>query len=104
MTSANSIARRSILLAVVAALMLYWTHRALRMQHFRHCNRDLLRVVMFDQSAICTNVTSVLRVIEMSCSQIVRHAVTYMIGLLGTISAAMVTTTTAGLFPRKQNA
>lgn len=97
-----SLTRRSILMVVTGLMAIYWSHRALRMQYFRHCHRDLFRVIMFDQSVICTNVLNILNVIEIACSQVVKHATTYMLGTLGTLAAAIVTAVaTAGIQRRR---
>lgn len=99
-----SFTSRSILMILTGLLTIYWSHRALRMQYFRHCHRDLFRVVMFDQSAICTNVASVLGVIEMACNQVVKHATTYVLGTLGTLAAAMVTAVARAGIPHRHRA
>jgi len=46
---------------------------------------------MFDQSAICVNVLNILNIIELACNQIVKHATTYVLGMLGTLTAATIT-------------
>jgi hypothetical protein len=80
-------------LVLLATCMVYWSHRALRMQYFKHCNRDLIRVVMFDQSVICTNVSSILNIMEIACSQAIKNGAMYLMGALGAVTAAMVTVT-----------
>lgn len=72
------------------------------MQYFRHCNRDLFRIVMFDQSAVCVNVVNILNVIEVACNQVVKHAATYILGTLGTLAAALVAGFASSGFQRRR--
>jgi hypothetical protein len=95
------ISRKAIGMAIFSIVAIYWAHRALRMQYFRHCHRDLVRVIMFDQSAICVNVANILSVLEVSCNQVVRHATTYMLGTLGTLTAALVTAVASNSIRRR---
>jgi hypothetical protein len=85
------ISRYTVLTAIVGLISIYWSHKALRMQYFRHCHRNLFRVIMFDRSEICTNVGNVLNLVEVACNQVVKHATTYMLGTMGTLATAMVT-------------
>lgn len=73
---------RPAVVAVLAALLMFTAHRALKMQHHRHCTGDLFRVVLFSQSSMCTHIDSVLRVIELATDQAAKMATTYAIEFL----------------------
>ncbi len=72
-----------------ALIMIYWSHRSLRAQYFRHCNRDLFRTVMFDQSFICHNVNGILNVLEITCRQAFKDGAIYVFGLFGAMAATV---------------
>lgn len=85
------ISKFAVVMVLASLAAIYISHRALRTQYFKHCHRDLIRVIMFDQSPLCINVAHIISVLELACNQVVKHATTYMLGTLGTLTAAMVT-------------
>jgi uncharacterized membrane protein YwzB len=91
-----SCSRTSLVVAMIAVCLVYWSHRALRMQYFKHCNRDLIRIVMFDQSVVCSNVYNILNILEVACSQAIKNAALYVLGMIGAVATAMATATTSG--------
>lgn len=64
----NSIAATAIL-----AIVMYYAHRMLQLQYYRYCRSDLIRVIFFHQSPICTHVTTVLNIVESAGNQVVKH-------------------------------
>lgn len=80
-----------LFLVLLAAVSMYWAHRALRMQYFRHCNRDLFRVIMFDKSTVCSHVATLLNLLEGSCNQAMKYAANYLITALGAVVAMTMT-------------
>lgn len=92
------------MLAMAAVCLVYWSHRALRMQYFKHCNRDLIRIVMFDQSVVCSNVYNILNILEVACSQAIKNAALYVLGMMGAVATAMATATTGGAATTSKNA
>jgi hypothetical protein len=59
------------------------------MQYFKHCNRDLIRIIMFDNSVICSNVHNILNILEVACSQAINNAALYILGMIGAFATAM---------------
>lgn len=83
--------RSSVVIISVSIIMLYFSHRALRMQHFRYCNRDLLRISFLDKSFICSNVAKLLNVIESMVGCIIHNSMVSTFALLGTFTSTLVT-------------
>jgi len=61
---------------------MYWAHRALQQQYHRHCKADLIRVVLFNQSVMCTHVASILQVVEVASNHAVRLVTSHVLALL----------------------
>ena len=73
MPAAGGIAGRPIVSAILVTVALYYAHRLLQLQYYRHCKADLIRVVLFNQSAMCTHIANVLQVVEVAYHQVVKH-------------------------------
>ena len=70
------------IVTVFAAFLLFAAHRALKAQHHRHCTGDLLRVVLFSQSSMCSHIDGILKVIELATDQSTKLLTTYAIEFL----------------------
>lgn len=68
--------------ALTAVVAMYFMHRTLKAQYHQHCSGDLLRVVFFSQSSICSNVDSAIRIVEMAVDQTAKIATAHMLELL----------------------
>lgn len=93
---------RPLLFAFAAAVLMFTAHRALKAQHHRHCTGDLLRVVLFSQSTMCTHTANVLRVVELAWDQAVKMAMSHVLDLLTSVLKGVppsgATTAGAGLW------
>jgi hypothetical protein len=74
---------RSVLSAVLVTLILYYAHRLLQLQYYRRCKADLIRVVLFNQSTMCTHIANVLQLVEMAYQQVVKQATAQVLAALG---------------------
>jgi hypothetical protein len=79
---------RPILSALLVAVVMYWAHRVLQLQHHRHCKADLIRVVLFNQSVMCAQISNVLSIVEATSNQAVRHVAAHVLGVLGSLAFA----------------
>lgn len=70
------------------AVILYYAHRLLQLQHYRYCKSDLIRVVLFDQSAMCVHITNVLHIVEVASQQVVRQVTSHVLNSIngGTVN------------------
>jgi hypothetical protein len=74
---------RSILSAVLVTLILYYAHRLLQLQYYRRCKADLIRVVLFNQSTMCTHIANVLQLVEVAYHQVVKQVTAQVLNALG---------------------
>jgi hypothetical protein len=74
---------RTIVSVALLSFVLYWAHRLLQLQHYRHCRADLFRVVLNSQSTLCTHVGTVLHLVEFVYHQSVRIIAAHALGALG---------------------
>lgn len=73
---------RTLGLAVLVTCAFYYAHRAIQFQYYVACKADLLRVVMFNESAMCTHMAGVLKVIEVAYHQAARHVTNQLINMM----------------------
>lgn len=64
------------------AVIVYWSHRVLQMQYHRHCKADLFRVILFNQSVMCSQISSILGVVELVSNNAVKHVASQLLGML----------------------
>jgi hypothetical protein len=88
-TSPPAGAARPLLTALAAAFLMYWTHRALQLQYHRHCKADLIRVVLFNQSTMCSHIASVLQLVELACNHAVRLVTGHVVGMLNVMAGGL---------------
>ncbi len=74
---------RAISTVLVFTFVLYWAHRLLQLQHYRHCRADLFRVVLYSQSTMCTHVANVLNLVELVYQQALKLLTAQALGMLG---------------------
>ena len=74
---------RTLVSVVLFSYVLYWGHRFLQLQHYRHCRADLFRVVLFSQSTLCTHMGAVLQLVEFVYHQTIRLIASQALGVLG---------------------
>ena len=99
---ASGSAARTLLTAVVAAFMLYWAHRVLQLQYHRHCKADLIRVVLFNQSVMCSHIAGVLNLVELACNQAVKQVTAHVLGTLNVVAGGALLGGGLGLFQLPQ--
>ena len=85
-STGRSAAWRTLLSALVAAFMMYWAHRVLQLQYHRHCKADLIRVVLFNQSVMCSHIAGVLNLVELACNHAVKHVTAHVLGTLNIVA------------------
>ena len=56
---------RPAMVALMAFAAMFWAHRALRAHYHAHCNGDLFRVLLFNQSNMCANIAGLIAVVEL---------------------------------------
>jgi hypothetical protein len=78
----------SVWRTLALVLAMYWTHRVLQHQHHRHCKSDLFRIVLFDQSVMCSQIGAVLSLVETTSNHAVKGVTTYVLGLLSSFAFA----------------
>lgn len=76
-TGAWGLARLGIVLGLSVAL--FFAHRSLQLQHYHHCKADLIRVVFYDQSTLCTHGATVLHVVEAAYHHLVKQVTTQVV-------------------------
>lgn len=81
MSSARTV--RPLLSAAIFTCALYLVHRLLQLQYYRHCKADLIRVVLFNQSVMCTHIDNILKVVEVAYHQVVKQATSHILASLG---------------------
>lgn len=64
---------KSVLAALCATVALYTVHRQLQQQYYRQCKADLIRVVLYEQSAVCTHMARILQLVELAYHQVVKQ-------------------------------
>ncbi len=69
------------------ALAGFWIHRALQQQHFQYCRQDIIHVVLYGNSAMCTQGALVLQFVESMYHRAVIVAGTYLLAMLGKAKA-----------------
>ncbi len=74
---------KSVVSIVLVTLILYYAHRLLQLQYYRRCKADLIRVILFNQSTMCTYIANVLQLVEVAYNQVVRHLAAHVLGVLG---------------------
>ena len=77
------------MVAVAGMAVMYWSHRALRGQYHRQCNSDLIRVVLFNQSPYCANLSGVLSIVEVATHQVFAFFAMSVWNALGSAGVAM---------------
>ncbi len=92
----------AVLTAAVAAFMLYWAHRVLQLQYHRHCKADLIRVVLFNQSVMCSHIAGILNLVELACNQAVKHLTAHVLGTLNVVAGGALLGGGLGLFQLPQ--
>lgn len=55
---------------------LWFIHQAIQFQHHKHCKSNLLRVVFYGNSSMCTHMQSFLTQIEAACTALVPSVLT----------------------------
>lgn len=73
---------RPFLTALAAIILMYWAHRSLQDQYHRRCKADLIRVVLFNQSTLCSHISGVLQIVEIACDQAMKQLTGHVIGVL----------------------
>ena len=68
--------------ALVVTVVMFYAHRMLQLQYYRHCKADLIRVVLFNQSAMCVHIANILQVVEVAYHQVIKQITSQVIGLL----------------------
>lgn len=74
---------RAMIGVILLTYVLYWAHRLLQLQHYRHCKADLFKIVLNGQSTMCTHIGSVLHVVEFAYNQTARVIIAHVLGALG---------------------
>lgn len=77
----------------VSVVLIFWSHKTLKMQHHRHCSADLFRIVLFGRSNMCTHIATLLNLVEATCG----HAVTQYSSYAYIVRALVNQTVLAGL-------
>lgn len=86
---------KSVVSVLFATLCMYVMHRVLQDQYHQHCRADLIRVLFFNQSAMCTHIADVLHVVELAYQQVVKHVTAQVITSLS--GGSSLTSVIAGL-------
>ena len=68
---------------VLFTFVLYWAHRILQLQHYKHCRADLFRVVLYSQSTMCTHTASLLNIVEVVYQHAIKLLASQALGALG---------------------
>jgi hypothetical protein len=79
----SNISAKTVCSILLFMFVLYWAHRMLQLQHYRHCRADLFRVVLFSQSSMCTHIATLLHVVEMMYRRAIKLLATQALGTLG---------------------
>jgi hypothetical protein len=79
---------RPRVLAVLAAVLVYVAHRSLKAQYHRQCGSDIIRVVLFSQSTMCSHIGTLLQVVEVVCGQAVGQLTSHVFGALSSLVTA----------------
>lgn len=77
---------RPLVVAAFAAAALYWGHRILQLQHHKHCRADIIRIVLYNQSMMCTHIASILNLVEMACTHTVKHLTSHILTILNIVA------------------
>lgn len=77
---------RPFLVAMLAASALYWGHRVLQLQYHNHCRSDIIRVVLYNQSMMCTHISSILNLVELACTHAVRYLTSHILTVLNIVA------------------
>lgn len=78
--------RRAILSTVVSMILIYWSHRTLKMQHHHYCSSDMFRIIMYSQSNMCSHIATLINIVEMACGHFAMH---FSSSLFGYLNAAL---------------
>lgn len=73
---------KPLLAAAIVTIIMFYAHRLLQLQYFRHCKSDLIRVVLFNQSAMCVQIANVLQVVEVAYHQVIKQITAQVLGSL----------------------
>ena len=74
---------RGVALVVAATVAVYVLHRFVQMQYYVHCRADLVRIVFFQQSAMCVHMAELLNVVEIAYQQVIKQAAAQAVLALG---------------------
>jgi len=72
----------SVVSSLFLAVVMYYAHRMLQLHHYRYCRRDLIRIIFYDQSLMCTHITRILKIVEEAGNHVVKHLMSHVICLL----------------------
>ena len=70
-------------IVVTLACFMYYAHRFLQLQYFRHCKADLIRIVLFDKSPMCVHISNALQLVEVAYHQVIKQITTQIVASLG---------------------
>jgi hypothetical protein len=73
---------KSTFTAVCATIALFIVHRLLQQQYYTQCKADLIRVVFYDQSAMCVHISQILQVVEVAYQQVVKQVMSSVLDVL----------------------
>jgi hypothetical protein len=65
-----------------ATIALFMVHRLLQQQYYTQCKADLIRVVFYDESAMCVHIAQVLKVVELAYQQVVKQVMASVLDVL----------------------
>jgi hypothetical protein len=78
----NDMRVKPLVAAAIVTVIMFYAHRLLQLQYYRHCKSDLIRVVLFNQSAMCVHIANVLQVVEVAYHQVIKQITAQMLGSL----------------------
>jgi hypothetical protein len=98
--SSNGPVIKPFLLTAIVTFTLYFAHRLLQLQYYRHCRADLIRVVLFNQSPMCTHISSVINVVEVAYHQVIKNVMTQVMASLNGVGNGLIGQLAAGMGQR----
>jgi hypothetical protein len=81
-TGTHAVVFKPMVMTAIVTFTLYFAHRLLQLHYYRHCKADLIRVVLFHQSPMCTHISSVINVVEVAYHQVIKNVMTQVMASL----------------------
>ena len=89
-SASNGLVLKPFIVTAIVTFTLYFAHRLLQLQYYRHCRADLIRVVLFNQSPMCTHISSVINVVEVAYHQVIKNVMTQVMASLNGVGNGLI--------------